>query len=124
MKTRQTMLAALLLVVSVAYAQQPDGPKSQPRIRVSAGVAEGLLKSKVDPEYPAEAKAHRIQGNVILAIKISTEGNVVDLKVVSGHPALAAAALEAVRQWKYKPYALNGEPVEIETTVLVKFHLG
>lgn len=123
MKTRQTMLAALLLVVSVAYAQQPDSPKPQYRMRISAGVAEGLLKSKVEPEYPAEAKVHRIQGNVILAIKISTEGDAVDLKVVSGHPALSAAALDAVRQWKYKPYILNGEPVEIETTVLVKFRL-
>lgn len=91
------------------------------KLRVSQGVAEGLLLQKVDPLYPEEAKQKRIQGEVLLQAHIDKSGNVVDLKVMRGHPLLAQAAMDAARQWKYRPYLLNGEPVEIETTILIQF---
>jgi len=102
-------------------------PKLQPvvpqRIRISQGVTTGLLLHKVQPPYPALAKAARIEGNVVLKAIIDKEGNIQDLQLVSGHPMLVPAAIEAVRQWKYKPYLLNGQPVEVETTVTVIFTL-
>jgi len=94
------------------------------RIRVSAGVASGLLQHKVPPEYPREAREQNIQGVVILRANIDTQGNVYKLEVVSGDPTLAAAAIDAVKQWKYRPFLLNGEPMEVETQVQVKFTLS
>jgi len=93
------------------------------RVRVSAGVVEGNLIHKVVPLYPPLAKTARIQGTVVLHAIISKQGNVENLNVISGHPMLMPAAVEAVKQWKYKPYILNGEPVEVETTVTVNFNL-
>ncbi len=93
------------------------------RVRVSGGVVEGNLIHKVVPLYPPLAKTARIQGTVILHAIISKQGNVENLNVISGHPMLVQGALDAVKQWKYKPYILNGEPVEVETTVTVNFNL-
>jgi protein TonB len=102
-------------------------PKFQPlvpqRIRISQGVTAGLLLHKVQPPYPTLAKAARIEGSVILKAIIDREGNIQDLQLVSGHPMLVPAAIEAVRQWRYKPYLLNGQPVEVETTITVIFSL-
>ena len=120
MKTRKFMLIAILLLLPVAYAQQPDSPRPE-RIRVSSGVAEGQIIRRIDPVYPKEAQENHIQGEVVLTATISKEGNIINLKVVSGHPLLADAAVEAVKQWKYRPYILNDEPVEIETTVTVRY---
>ncbi len=94
------------------------------RIRVSQGVSQGLLIHQVRPTYPALARQARIQGTVVLQAVIGKDGNIQNLKVVSGHPMLAPAALEAVKQWKYKPYYLNGEPVEVDTTINVNFTLA
>jgi protein TonB len=94
------------------------------RVRVSSGVASGNLVNKVQPVYPPIARTNRIAGQVILHAIISKSGNIENLQVVSGHPMLTQAALDAVRQWKYKPYMLNGEPVEVETTIQVNFNLG
>jgi len=94
------------------------------RIRVSSGVQSGLLIRKVNPTYPPLARQARIQGVVILQAQISKEGNIENLQLISGHPMLAPAAIEAVKQWKYKPYLLNGEPVEVETQVQVNFTLS
>jgi periplasmic protein TonB len=94
------------------------------RIRVSSGVVSGLLLRKVQPTYPPLARQARIQGTVILQAEISKEGNITNLQLISGHPMLAPAAIEAVKQWKYKPYLLNGEPVEVETQVMVNFTLA
>lgn len=94
------------------------------RIRVSSGVVSGLLLRKVQPAYPPLARQARIQGTVILQAEISKEGNITNLQLISGHPMLAPAAIEAVKQWKYKPYLLNGEPVEVETQVMVNFTLA
>lgn len=94
------------------------------RVRVSQGVSQGLLVRKVQPNYPPLARQARIQGNVVLTAEISKDGSIENLRLVSGHPMLAPAAIEAVKQWKYKPYFLNGEPVEVETQVTVIFSLS
>jgi protein TonB len=94
------------------------------RVRVSSGVQSGLLVRKVNPTYPPLARQARIQGAVILQAQISKDGNIINLQLISGHPMLAPAAIEAVKQWKYKPYLLNGEPVEVETQVQVNFTLA
>ncbi len=94
------------------------------RVRVSSGVSSGLLIRKVNPAYPPLARQARIQGTVILQAQISKDGSIENLQLISGHPMLAPAAIEAVKQWKYKPYLLNGEPVEVDTQVQVNFTLA
>jgi periplasmic protein TonB len=94
------------------------------RIRVSSGVTEGMILQKVTPQYPPLAKQARIQGHVLLSAVISKDGQVEGLKLISGHPMLAPYAIEAVKKWRYKPYYLNGEPVEVETTIDVNFSLS
>ena len=92
-------------------------------VNVSQGVSTGLLIKKVAPSYPANALRMRIEGNVELQATISKGGDITHIKVVSGNSQLTKAATDAVKQWKYKPYLLNGEPVEIQTQVTVKFKL-
>jgi protein TonB len=94
------------------------------RVRVSSGVVSGLKIRDVKPTYPPLARAARIQGVVILQAQISKDGSIENLQLISGHPMLAPAAIEAVKQWKYRPYLLNGEPVEVETQVQVNFTLA
>ena len=94
------------------------------RVRVSQGVSQGLLIKKVQPPYPPLARQARIQGQVVLQAEISKDGSIQNLRLISGHPMLAPAAIEAVKQWKYKPYYLNGEPVEVETQITVIFSLS
>jgi periplasmic protein TonB len=94
------------------------------RVRVSQGVSSGLLIRKVQPAYPPLARQARIQGTVVLHAVIGKDGSIQNLTLVSGHPMLAPAAIEAVKQWKYKPYLLNGEPVEVDTEVQVNFTLA
>jgi len=89
--------------------------------RVSQGVSQGLLIKRVQPKYPSAALAVHAHGAVQIEATINREGNVTNLKVLSGEAVLARAALEAVRQWRYKPYYLDGEPVEIETQITVNF---
>ena len=90
-------------------------------VRISQGVSQGLLIKRVQPKYPPAALAVRAQGAVQIEATINKEGNVTNLKVLSGDPVLARAALEAVRQWRYKPYYLDGDPVEIQTQITVNF---
>src|SRR3984893_14121668 len=94
------------------------------RVRVSQGVTQGLLVRKIQPNYPPLARQARIQGSVLLQAEISKDGTIENLHLISGHPMLAPAAIEAVKQWKYKPYILNGEPVEVETQITVNFTLS
>jgi periplasmic protein TonB len=96
----------------------PTPPK---RVRVSQGITKGFLIQKIEPKYPSLALAARIWGQVVLQAIISKDGEIKELSLVSGHPVLAPAAIEAVRQWRYRPYLLNGAPVEVETTVTVTF---
>lgn len=93
------------------------------RVRISQGVTKGLLIHRVEPMYPPLAKAARVQGEVVLSAVIDTNGQITNLQLVSGHPMLVPAALAAVREWRYKPYLLNGTPVEVETTITVIFSL-
>jgi len=92
-------------------------------VSVSQGVSQGLLYKKVSPTYPSGAIRMRIEGKVELMATISKEGNITQVKVLSGDGQLSKAAVDAVKQWKYKPYLLNGEPVEIQTEVTVNFKL-
>jgi TonB family protein len=107
-------------------ASTQDQPKQQvaQRVRVSTGVAEKLLVKRVNPDYPKDLRKQRIQGMVVLRVNISKDGDVIDIRPVSGQPALAQLATEAVKQWKYKPYLLNGQAVEVETEVRINFTLS
>jgi TonB family protein len=88
---------------------------------ISQGVSQGLLIKKVQPIYPKIALTMHIEGEVQLGVTISKTGNITNIKVITGDPQLARAAIDAVRQWKYKPYLLDGEPVEIQTIVTLNF---
>jgi len=94
------------------------------RVRISQGVTKGLLIRRVEPTYPPLARSARVQGEVVLSAIISTNGDIENLQLVSGHPMLVPAALTAVKQWRYKPYLLNGQPTEVETTITVIFTLS
>jgi protein TonB len=98
-----------------------EAPK---KVNISAGVAVGLLLQKTQPTYPPIAKAARVSGTVVLQATISRTGSIENLRVVSGPAMLQQAALDAVKTWRYRPYLLNNEPVEVETTVNVIFTLG
>jgi periplasmic protein TonB len=94
------------------------------RLRISTGVTEGMLLRRVDPVYPVIAMRARIEGAVQLRAVISKQGTIENLQLVNGHPLLVPAAMDAVKQWRYRPYVLNGEPLEIETIVIVNFHIN
>jgi protein TonB len=85
---------------------------------------EGLLIRQIKPAYPPLAKQTRIQGTVVLQAIIARDGTIQQLRVASGHPLLTRAAVEAVQQWRYRPYLLNGEPGEVETQITVNFTLN
>jgi protein TonB len=85
---------------------------------------EAYLVHRVQPEYPPLARSARIQGAVVVHAVIAKDGTIENLRVISGHPMLVPSALEAIRQWRYRPYVLNGEPVEVETQVTVNFVLS
>lgn len=93
------------------------------RVRISQGVSEGLLLHKVQPTYPPAARMNHIEGSVVLRAVIGKNGEIQDLKVVSGPPELVQSAMGAVRQWRYKPYYLKGEPVEVDTQITVNYVL-
>jgi TonB family protein len=118
--------------IAVAGATAPPlnlgGAASGPKpvlqnMSISQGVSRGLLVHQVSPIYPKSAIAMRIEGTVELSTTISKSGDITHVKIVSGDPQLAKAAADAVKQWKYKPYLLNGEPVDIQTVVTVNFKL-
>jgi TonB family protein len=101
-------------------------PKSETpaKVKIPADVAVGLLLQKTQPIYPPIARAARVSGTVVLQATISKAGTVEELRVVSGPPMLQRAALDAVKTWRYKPYTVNNEPVEVETTVNLIFTLS
>jgi periplasmic protein TonB len=104
----------------------PSMPKvvAPPKVRVSSGVAQGLLIHETKPAYPPLAMQARIQGTVLLQAVVAKDGTVQELRVISGHPLLVKAALDAVKLWRYKPYRLNDQPVEVDTQIIVNFTLG
>jgi TonB family protein len=124
MKTLRMIVSILVLTAfSAAFAQKSVAHPPQ-RVNVSSGVMTGMLLAKTTPEYPPIAKAAHISGMVVLQATISKTGTVENLHVISGPAMLQQAALEAVRTWRYRPYLINGEPVEVQTTVNVIFTLG
>ena len=101
-------------------------PKAAPPARIKQGgeVTAASIITQTRPAYPALARQARIQGTVVLHAIIDKEGKVAQLEIVSGHPLLVQSALDAVKQWRYKPTQLNGEPVEVDTTIQVTFTMG
>jgi len=94
------------------------------KLNISSGVMAGMLLLKTTPVYPPIAKAARVSGTVVLQATISKTGSIENLHVISGPAMLQQAAMQAVKSWRYRPYLLNNEPVEVETTVNVIFSLG
>jgi protein TonB len=113
------------IIGGVIGSNLPPPPKVTPqRIRQGGNVQLAKLINMVRPLYPPLAKQARISGTVRLHAIIAKDGSVVQLEVLSGHPLLVQSALDAVRQWRYQPTLLNGEPVEVDTTVDVVFTVG
>lgn len=117
--------AALNAIAGLESGISPPLPsKPVARLPRTSRMMEGLLVHRVQPEYPPLARAARIQGAVVLQAVIAKDGTVEKLRLLSGHPMLAQAAIDAVRQWRYRPYLLNGEPVEVDTQITVNFVLS
>ncbi|HTS36139.1 MAG TPA: M56 family metallopeptidase [Candidatus Solibacter sp.] len=105
-------------IAGTAQAENPD------RQQVSRDEMRSHIVKKVNPQYPDAARKAGIEGDVVLRAIVGKSGDVENLQIVSGHPQLAPAAIEAVKQWKYKPYLKNGEPVEVQTDITVSFTLA
>ena len=111
--------------IGTAAAPPPPPKAATPnRIKVGGAVQAASLVKKVTPEYPPIAKTAHVQGTVVLRAIIAKDGSVEQLQFVSGPPLLMASAMSAVKEWKYKPTELNGQPVEVDTTVQVVFSMG
>lgn len=114
----------LPLTISGSRPVMPAAPvPTRPAFRKSS-ILEGSLIRRVQPVYPPLARMARIQGSVVLAATIGKAGTMEHVQAISGHPMLIPAALDAVRQWRYKPYILNGDAIEVETQITVNFILG
>lgn len=102
----------------------PPKPAAPARIKQGGDVTAAAIVTQTRPVYPPLARQARIQGTVVLHAIIDKEGKVAQLAIVSGHPLLVESALEAVKQWRYKPTLLNGDPVEVDTTIQVTFSMN
>jgi protein TonB len=109
---------------SLPKSVPPPAEKPRTPMRVSEGVQQAKLIKQVMPVYPALAKQARVAGTVRLLAVISRDGTIQDLKLMAGHPLLVQAAIDAVKQWTYRPTMLNNEPVEVITTIEVNFRLS
>jgi len=105
-------------------APPPPKPTAPARIKQGGNVTAASIINQTRPLYPPLARQARIQGNVVLHAIIDKDGRVAQLEVISGHPLLVQSALDAVKQWRYKPTLLNGDPVEVDTTITVTFTMG
>ena len=114
---------AVLNSLGTGHPAAGPSPASLAPLRVSR-MMEGNLIERIQPQYPSLARQARIQGTVLLRAVISRDGKIENLQVLSGHPMLVQAAMDAVRQWRYRSYYLNNEPVEVETQVTVNFTLA
>jgi protein TonB len=125
------IVAVILLGLACGFGAQNASPSPTPnvyqrfshpsKLRVSSEVMAGLMIHRVDPVYPPEAKKKHVKGNVLLQVLINKQGHVADAVVVKGDPTLAGATVEAVKQWRFQPYLLNGEPVDVETVEVLSF---
>jgi protein TonB len=102
----------------------PPPTKAPSRIRVGGNVQAASLVNKVTPQYPPIAKTAHVSGTVVLHAIIAKDGSIQELQYMSGPPLLMKSAMDAVREWRYKPTMLNGDPVEVDTTISVVFSLG
>jgi len=118
------VIGGIVNATSSLSAVPKFAPVQPQRVRISQGVTKGLLIRRVEPTYPTLARSARVQGEVVLSAIISITGEIENLQLVSGHPMLVPSALAAVKQWRYKPYLLNGQPTEVETTITVIFTLS
>jgi TonB family protein len=109
--------------ITVPPPPQAASPSTPNINRIAEAIAKPNLVSSSSPAYPALAAAARVQGVVVLQVEISTEGRVQNVSVISGHPLLNDAAIQAVRQWMYKPFVLNGQTISVITTATVNFTL-
>jgi protein TonB len=109
---------------SVPVLAKAPEPTPAKRVRVPSRVAEANLIHDVPPQYPTEAGRARIEGTVVLMAMIGKDGTVKDVRVESGLPILAQAAIDAVKQWRYKPYLIAGEPVEVDSCITINFTLS
>ena len=131
---KKALTAFVLLAAGMAWAPvlpRDAGPSSKTqdarvakRIKVGGSVAQTNILERVQPEYPSLARQTRIQGTIKLHAIVGTDGTIKQLDVISGHPLLVQSALDAVRKWRYKPTLVNGEPVEVDTTIDVVFSLN
>ena len=140
-----SLFAALfLLSVRIGVAQQPPANVDDPSngggvttspcrvnqdphnniVHIKQDVTRGLLIHKVNPSYPKAARRAHIEGTVVLCASISKEGTIENLTVASGPPELISPSLKAVKQWRYKPYLLDGNPVKVETEIRVNYVLN
>lgn len=151
MKIAGTIAVALILVGVLGYLYQhrpasptpslapvpspspaPSSPESPAanaptptlkRLRISSGVADGMAIYNPAPEYPQMARIAHISGDVVLGITIGRKGEVTNIIVQGGHPILITSAIDAVKKWKYRPYVVNGEAVEVDSTVKIQYHM-
>ncbi len=122
--TLNSMTASPPPTIPAELQPTPGKDQNLPRnVRVSPGLTAGLLIKKVTPDYPSEAKYAHIQGSVLMRAFINKTGDVVDLEVISGPIDLVVSAVNAVRKWKYRPYLLDGNPVAVETQIVVNYAL-
>jgi periplasmic protein TonB len=112
------------IVGGAAPPPPPPKPVQTGPVRIGGNVMQAKAIDRVQPTYPAIARAAHVQGTVVLHAIIAKDGTVQQLQLVSGPPLLVNAAMDAVRQWRYSPTELNGEPVEVDTTIQVVFTLG
>ena len=117
------LVGGVIGAIPNAMPPPPPPPKKKDPIRVGGNVQSSKLLHRVEPKYPELAKRARIQGIVLLQVTVGETGDVVDIKIIRGHPLLNDAAVSAVQQWKYSPTLLNGEPVPVIATVTVNFIL-
>ncbi|MFZ0285437.1 MAG: energy transducer TonB [Terriglobales bacterium] len=107
-------------LISIPASVPRPGPQT---LKISQGVSQGLLIKKVAPIYPQRAMQAHLQGSVQLLATISKNGDISHVKLLNGEPVLAQAAMDAVKQWKYKPYLLDGQPMDIQTQITINFSL-
>jgi protein TonB len=107
---------------SGAPAANEPGPTLK-RLRISSGVANELAIYNPAPEYPQMARIAHISGDVVLGITIDRKGEVTNISVHEGHPILVTSAINAVKKWKYRPHVMNGEAVEVDSTVKIQYHM-
>ena len=125
----QSLRAAIPIVVCLSALAQPGAipnirrPRVPGRVHLSESISRGRITRFVQASYPAEARMQRVEGDVRLWLVIDKKGEVEEVQVEMGHPLLIPAAVDALRQWRFKPYLLNGKAVEVETYATIRFRL-